>query len=72
MTVAEVNDDMVECVWIGEEGDLFAETSTPPFSNSLKSICPMRKTKVEHDDSEDEDHEDEHDDEAHHKTKTAV
>jgi uncharacterized protein YodC (DUF2158 family) len=26
LTVAEVNDQNVECVWIGEEGELFRET----------------------------------------------
>ena len=25
LTVAEVTDETVECVWIGEEGDLFRE-----------------------------------------------
>ena len=26
VTVAEVNDDTVECLWMGGEGDLFRET----------------------------------------------
>ena len=26
LTVAEVNDDTVECLWMGGEGDLFRET----------------------------------------------
>ena len=26
LTVAEVNDENIECIWIGEEGELFRET----------------------------------------------
>ncbi|MDQ8730717.1 DUF2158 domain-containing protein [Bradyrhizobium sp. LHD-71] len=26
LTVAEVNDQNIECIWIGEEGELFRET----------------------------------------------
>jgi uncharacterized protein YodC (DUF2158 family) len=29
MTVAAVGGDSVDCLWLGEEGDLFRETSRP-------------------------------------------
>lgn len=44
LTVASVSDDNVECLWIGEEGDLFRET-----------IPAIALDRVELNDSEDED-----------------
>ena len=53
LTVAEVNDGKVVCVWMGNEGDLFRETLPLAVLES-----------AEHDlDDEDEDEEDEEDDE---------
>lgn len=51
LTVAEVHDGMVACVWIGEEGDLFRET--------LPSIVLER---AQFDMSDDEDEDDDHPD----------
>lgn len=48
VTVAEVNDDTVECLWMGGEGDLFRETLP-------KAVLEP----AEIDDSEDEQDEDE-------------
>jgi uncharacterized protein YodC (DUF2158 family) len=52
VTVAEVNDDTVECLWMGGEGDLFRETLPKAVLES-----------AEIDDSEDEQDEDESEDE---------
>jgi uncharacterized protein YodC (DUF2158 family) len=52
LTVAEVNDDTVECLWMGGEGDLFRETLP-------KAVLEP----AEIDDSEDEQDEDENEDE---------
>ena len=52
VTVAEVNDDTVECLWMGGEGDLFRETFPKAVLES-----------AEIDDSEDEQDEDESEDE---------
>jgi uncharacterized protein YodC (DUF2158 family) len=52
LTVAEVNDDTVECLWMGGEGDLFRETLP-------KAVLEP----AEIDDSEDEQDQDESEDE---------
>jgi len=46
LTVAEVNDENIECIWIGEEGELFRET--------LPAVT-LELAAVEGDDDEDED-----------------
>jgi uncharacterized protein YodC (DUF2158 family) len=52
LTVAEVNKDMISCVWMGNEGDLFRET------------LPLAVLELaEIDTSEDEEEEDEEEDE---------
>lgn len=63
LTVAEVKDEMVECVWIGEEGDLFRE-KLPSIVLELAHFEPL-DDEEEHDDDEDdaEDDEDEDQDE---------
>jgi uncharacterized protein YodC (DUF2158 family) len=48
LTVAEVNDQNVECVWIGEEGELFRET--------LPAV-PLELAHIETDEGEDEESE---------------
>ena len=50
VTVVEVNDDAVECVWMGNDGDLFRET------------LPLEEDEDEEDKEEDEDEEGEDDD----------
>lgn len=50
LTVAEVNDQNVECVWIGEEGELFRET--------LPAVI-LELAQIETDESEEEENGDE-------------
>jgi uncharacterized protein YodC (DUF2158 family) len=61
LTVAEVNDDMVECVWIGEEGDLFRE-KLPSVVLDLAHFEPL-DDEDEHDEDEDDVEDDEDEDE---------
>ncbi len=68
LTVAEVNDEMVACVWIGEEGDLFRE-SLPSAVLELAHI-DMSDDEDEDDHHEDEESEDDEDEE-HHEKKAA-
>ena len=60
LTVAEVHEDEIACVWIGEEGELFRET--------LPSVV-LELAQVEHEDEEHDEDEDEEDD---HKIKDKV
>lgn len=54
MTVADVGDDGVQCLWLGEEGDLFRET----LPASVLELVPAAEAE------DDEKDEDENDDEA--------
>jgi uncharacterized protein YodC (DUF2158 family) len=56
LTVAEVNDTGAECVWIGEDGDLFRET--PPF-------VVLERVEIEVDDEEHDEHEDDEENDEH-------
>jgi uncharacterized protein YodC (DUF2158 family) len=49
LTVAAVDDDSIECVWMGEEGELFRE--------ALPSVVLTKAGEVEEEDAEDEDEE---------------
>ena len=51
LSVVEVNDDTVACVWMGNEGDLFRET------------LPLAVLELVDTDDEDEDDDEEDDDE---------
>lgn len=62
LTVAEVHEDEIACIWIGEEGELFRET--------LPSVV-LELAQVEHEDEEHDD-EDEDEDEEDHKIKDKV
>lgn len=63
LTVAEVTDEAVACVWIGEEGDLFRE--------SLPSAV-LELAHIDMSDDEDEhDEEDESESEGHHAKRAA-
>jgi uncharacterized protein YodC (DUF2158 family) len=55
LCVAEVNEDAVECVWMGHEGELYRETLPVAVLELVESD--------EEDDDEDEDEEKEEDDE---------
>lgn len=63
LTVAEVTDETVECVWIGEEGDLFREKLP-------SAVLELAHIDLSDDEDEDERHEDE-EDEDHHEKKAA-
>ena len=52
VTVAEVNDDTVECLWMGGEGDLFRETLP-------KAVLEPAEIDDAEDDDQDEDDQDE-------------
>lgn len=49
MTVVAVNEDDIECVWIGEEGDLFRQ--------AIPAVA-LEAVEVEEDEDEDEEDED--------------
>ena len=53
MTVVEVHDDAVACLWMGEEGDLFRET-LPLAVLELAEIEGSGDEDVEEDDDEHE------------------
>jgi uncharacterized protein YodC (DUF2158 family) len=57
LTVAEVGDDAVECLWMGAAGDLFRETLPLAVLESA-DIDPLDR-----EDDEEEEDEDEEDDE---------
>jgi uncharacterized protein YodC (DUF2158 family) len=72
LTVADVTDDTVECIWIGEEGDLFREKL--PAAVLELALIDMSDDEDEQDGDENEDDEDEDEDEGdedHHAKKTA-
>ncbi len=55
LTVADVNDKEAECVWIGDDGDLFRETLP---------LVVLERAEIEAaDESPDEEHDGEDDDE---------
>jgi len=64
MTVAAIDEDNVECLWIGDEGELFRET--------LPAVVLTSAPDDDEEDEEDEEDEDtEHEDEEESKRKTA-
>ena len=70
LTVAEVTDEMVACIWIGEEGDLFRE-SLPSAVLELAHI-DMSNDEDEDEHHADEDSEDDEDEDHHEKEKAEV
>jgi uncharacterized protein YodC (DUF2158 family) len=66
LTVAEINEDTVACLWMGDEGDLFRETLPV-------AVLELAELDASEDDEEDDDgHEEEEDeDEGHEKHKVA-
>jgi uncharacterized protein YodC (DUF2158 family) len=68
LTVAEVGDDAVECLWMGADGDLFRET-LPLAVLERADLDPLDEEDLEHDDDEDE--EDEEDEEEEEEDKVA-
>jgi uncharacterized protein YodC (DUF2158 family) len=63
LTVAEVNEDAIACLWMGDEGDLFRETL--PLA-----VLELAELDTGEDDEEDDEDEDE-DEEEHEKHKVA-
>jgi uncharacterized protein YodC (DUF2158 family) len=53
LTVAEVNKDMISCVWMGNEGDLFRET-LPLAVLELAEIDTSDDEEEEDEEEEDE------------------
>jgi uncharacterized protein YodC (DUF2158 family) len=63
ITVAEVNQDAVSCLWMGGEGDLFRETLP---------LAVLELAEIEGDDEEEAEEEEEEDEEdEHEKSKIA-
>ena len=58
LSVVEVNDGKVACVWMGNEGDLFRETL--PLA-----VLELAEHEEEDDEEDDEEEEDEDEDEEH-------
>ena len=61
VTVSEVNEDTVECLWMGGEGDLFRET-LPKAVLEAYEIDDAQDEEDEEDQDEDETEDDEKDD----------
>jgi len=62
MTVAAVDDDNVQCLWLGEEGDLFRET-LPTSALELVLAAGNDDDEKEGDDEDDADDEEDDEDE---------
>ena len=72
VTVAEVNDDTVECLWMGGEGDLFRETLPKAVLEPAEiddSEDEQDEDESDEDEDESEDDEENEDDEDHKKSK---
>jgi uncharacterized protein YodC (DUF2158 family) len=72
VTVAEVSEDTVECLWMGENGDLFRET-LPIAVLERAEIDPSDEDEDEEEDEEDEEdgEDDDEDEDEHEKDKVA-
>ena len=70
VTVVEVNDDAVECVWMGNDGDLFRETLPLVVLESAELNDPEEDDEDDKEEDQDEDEEGEDDDD-HKKRKVA-
>jgi uncharacterized protein YodC (DUF2158 family) len=61
LCVAEVNEEAVECVWMGNEGELYRETL--PLA-VLELVESDEDEEEEHDEDDDEEEEEEEDEDA--------
>jgi uncharacterized protein YodC (DUF2158 family) len=59
LCVAEVNEDAVECVWMGNEGELYRET----LPVAVLELVESDESEDEEDDHEEDEDEDENEDE---------
>jgi uncharacterized protein YodC (DUF2158 family) len=66
VTVAKVDDDVVECLWMGNEGDLFRET-LPLVVLESAEIDTSEEDDDEDDKEEDDDENEEGEDDDDHK-----
>jgi uncharacterized protein YodC (DUF2158 family) len=64
LSVVEVNDDKVACVWMGNEGDLFRETLPLAVLELAEHDTSDDEEEDEEDDEEDDEDEDEEDEHA--------
>ena len=64
LTVVEVNEDAVACLWMGGEGDLFRETL--PLA-VLELAEPEDSDEEDEDEDDEQDEDDEEDDEEEHR-----
>ncbi len=71
ITVAEVHDDAVACLWMGGEGDLFRET-LPLTALEPAEIENSDDEEDEQEDQNDEDEDEDHDEKASRKKKKAA
>jgi uncharacterized protein YodC (DUF2158 family) len=63
VTVVEVNDDKVDCIWMGVDGDLFRETLPLVVLESTELDDPEDDEEDDDEDEEEDDEEEEEDDE---------
>jgi uncharacterized protein YodC (DUF2158 family) len=68
LTVAEVNDDTIVCLWMGGEGDLFRE-ALPLAVLELAELEAADDENDEEDDEEEDDEDEEDDEEADHQSR---
>ncbi|MFH0301893.1 DUF2158 domain-containing protein [Bradyrhizobium sp. 31Argb] len=68
ITVAEVNEDSVECVWMGIDGDLFRETLPVAV---LEAAIPDDEEEDDDEEDEEDDEEDDEDEDDRRKDKVA-
>lgn len=61
LTVVEVNEENVECLWMGVDGDLFRET-LPVIALESTELDPEEDEEEDDEDEEDEEDEDEDED----------
>jgi uncharacterized protein YodC (DUF2158 family) len=54
LTVAEVKEDAVVCVWMGDQGDLFRETLPPAVLELAEIDVSEEEEEEEEDEEEDE------------------
>jgi uncharacterized protein YodC (DUF2158 family) len=71
LTVVEVNEDAVSCLWMGNEGDLFRETLPLAVLERADDEDEDEDEDEDDEDSSDDDEEDEQDEEDEPRKKTA-
>jgi uncharacterized protein YodC (DUF2158 family) len=72
ITVAEVHDDAVACLWMGGEGDLFRETLPLAVLELAEIENPNDEEDDEEEDQDDEDEDEDHEHKASRKKSKAA